>query len=167
MDARIGPLVAILRTNTRLFLNCLRNVDDATGTTRVSNRTNHLTFIAVHLVDARDYLLGTLGGERVAPFAAYELDAVSGIEEVEALPPLQEVITAWNEVSRRLTDLLGTLDAAVWNAEAPTRFPVDDPTTLGMLAFLTQHDSYHIGQLAFLRKHLGFGAMSYDEPDEG
>jgi uncharacterized damage-inducible protein DinB len=167
MDARVAPLVEILRTNTRLFLNCLRDVDDAAGTTRVSDRTNHLTFIAVHLVDARDYLLGSLGGERVAPFAAYGLDAVSSIDEVGALPPLLEVVAAWEEVSRRLTDRIAVLDGAVWDAEAPTRFPVDDPTTLGMLAFLMQHDSYHLGQLAFLRKHLGFGAMPYDEPEGG
>jgi uncharacterized damage-inducible protein DinB len=165
MDARIEPLVEILRANTRLFLNCLRDVDAASGATRVSDRTNHMTFIAVHLVDARDYLLTSLGGDRVAPFAAYELDAVSSIEEVGDFPPLEDVTAAWREVSRRLTDRLNMLDGAVWDAEAPMRFPVDDPTTLGMLAFLMQHDSYHIGQLAFLRKHLGFGAMSYDEPE--
>ena len=165
MDSRIEPLVAILQTNTRLFLNCLQGVDEPAGTTRISDRTNHMAFIAVHLVDARDYLLGTLGGEQVAPFTAYGLDAVSSIDEVEKLPSLDEVREAWEEVSRRLVGRVGEVDSSVWDAEAPTQFPVDDPTTLGMLAFLMQHDSYHIGQLAFLRKHLGLGAMPYDEPD--
>jgi uncharacterized damage-inducible protein DinB len=38
---------------------------------------------------------------------------------------------------------------------------VSDPSRLGMIAFLTQHDSYHLGQLAFLRRQLGRPAMAY------
>jgi uncharacterized damage-inducible protein DinB len=30
-----------------------------------------------------------------------------------------------------------------------------------MIAFLVQHDSYHVGQMAFLRRQLGKAAMSY------
>jgi len=166
MDTRARPLAETLRLDTRLFLNCLHGIDDESGTTRVSDRTNHMTFIAVHMVDARDYLLGALGGEKVDPFAAFGLGAVTGIDEVTDLPRLQEVADAWVEVTRRLMARLQTMEEAEWDAEAPTRFPIDDPSTLGMLAFLTQHDAYHLGQLAFLRKFLGFGAMSYNEPED-
>jgi len=31
-----------------------------------------------------------------------------------------------------------------------------------MLTFLTQHDSYHVGQLALLRRYMGLSAMSYE-----
>jgi len=30
-----------------------------------------------------------------------------------------------------------------------------------MLTFLVQHDSYHVGQMAFLRRQLGKSAMTY------
>ena len=30
-----------------------------------------------------------------------------------------------------------------------------------MIAFLAQHDSYHLGQMGFLRRQLGKPAMSY------
>jgi uncharacterized damage-inducible protein DinB len=33
-----------------------------------------------------------------------------------------------------------------------------------MIAFLAQHDAYHIGQVAFLRRQLGRPAMSYARP---
>jgi uncharacterized damage-inducible protein DinB len=32
---------------------------------------------------------------------------------------------------------------------------------MNLLAFFVQHDSYHIGQLALLRKHVGLPAMQY------
>jgi uncharacterized damage-inducible protein DinB len=38
---------------------------------------------------------------------------------------------------------------------------MDDSTRLGMIAFLTQHDSYHVGQAAFLRRQIGRPAMTY------
>jgi hypothetical protein len=41
------------------------------------------------------------------------------------------------------------------------RFPLGDSTELGLMAFLVQHDSYHIGQLGFLRRQLGKPAMAY------
>jgi uncharacterized damage-inducible protein DinB len=41
------------------------------------------------------------------------------------------------------------------------RFPLGDSTELGLLTFLVQHDSYHIGQMGFLRRQLGKPAMSY------
>jgi uncharacterized damage-inducible protein DinB len=56
---------------------------------------------------------------------------------------------------------MGELDAETIERPGAHRFPVPDPTPLGMLAFLAQHDSYHVGQVAFLRRQLGKPAMSY------
>ena len=41
------------------------------------------------------------------------------------------------------------------------RFPLEDTSELGLIGFLTQHDSYRIGQMAFLRRQLGRPAMAY------
>lgn len=52
-------------------------------------------------------------------------------------------------------------DSAELNAPSSQRFPVDLPTVHGGLGFLLQHESYHIGQLALLRKYFGYPAMRY------
>lgn len=57
---------------------------------------------------------------------------------------------------------LETVDALTLDGPPPFQFPIADATLFGGVAFLTQHDTYHIGQLALLRKHWGLGAMSYD-----
>jgi hypothetical protein len=53
------------------------------------------------------------------------------------------------------------LDAPALDAELPFDLGVNDRSILGMLAFIAQHESYHIGQLSLLRKHVGLPAMRY------
>ncbi len=53
--------------------------------------------------------------------------------------------------------------------DAPTAqgFPIPDGTAIDALAFLAQHDSYHLGQVSFLRRQLGLPPMTYDRAAEG
>jgi uncharacterized damage-inducible protein DinB len=64
-------------------------------------------------------------------------------------------------VARALRDRLQRLTPEDLDAATTTRFPTATPTILGVLAFLVQHDSYHIGQLALLRRQVGLPPMSY------
>jgi uncharacterized damage-inducible protein DinB len=41
------------------------------------------------------------------------------------------------------------------------RFPIEGDTLLSVLAFFAQHDSYHVGQLALLRRQFGLAPMAY------
>jgi len=164
MDPRLEPLTAVLAVNTLLFLNCLDGVTDEDALRRVDGRTNSLGFIAAHLVGARAYAAGAVGGDGTDPFAEL-LGSVKSIDEVERLPALDEIRAAWARVTRQLEAALDGISPEALDAEAKYQFPIEDPSVLGMVAFLAQHDSYHIGQLAFLRKHLGYGAMSYHGGD--
>lgn len=148
----VAPHHAVLRLNTRLYLDCLEGVDDAVAAHRAGPATNSMGFLALHLLDARSHLGWLVGAEAAHPFAAM-LEGVRGIDEMEALPPLDEVRAAWERVSAAVEARLA--------APSPGGYPVEDATVLGGIAFLLQHDSYHVGQLALLRKHFGLGAMRY------
>lgn len=156
----LAPHHAVLRLNTRLVLDCLEGVDDATAARRPSPQTNGMGFLALHLLDSRVFLARFLGLEAAHPFEPL-LEGVRSIEELERLPPLDAVRAAWEEVSRALDEGFGTLADADVLRPSPQRFPVEDGTVLGAVAFLLQHDSYHLGQLALLRKLFGLGAMRY------
>ena len=41
-------------------------------------------------------------------------------------------------------------------APAPRSFPIEDKTMRGAVLFLTYHESYHAGQMAYVRKCLGY-----------
>ena len=46
------------------------------------------------------------------------------------------------------------------NESSPQRFPVGN-SRLDALAFLAQHESYHVGQLGWIRRRSGLPAMKY------
>lgn len=160
MDARITSLADILRLNTRLFRNCLDGLTDAQAAVRPAPDTNNAAFVAAHLADSRFYLLKLLGAERENPLARY-LAAGRSIDDLEALPSIAETLSAWSEASHALRDRLEAMTASELDQTVTVRFPMPNPTLLGAVTFLVQHDSYHIGQLALLRRHAGMPAMSY------
>ena len=160
MDARVSPLADTLRLNTRLFRNCLDGLTDEQARVRPSPTANSAAFVAAHLAESRLFILKILGVERPSPLAPY-LTGRSSIDEIKTWPTLDEIRSAWTEASHALRDRVAAMSAAELDAPNSTGFPVSDMTMLGVLAFLVQHDSYHIGQLSLLRKCAGLPAMKY------
>jgi uncharacterized damage-inducible protein DinB len=160
MHPSVAPLHRTLRLNTRLYLNCLEGVDDQAARRRPNEHTNSLAFVALHLVDSRHFLARLLSAPAENPFAAL-LDSVRGIDELGETPPLPPIRAAWIEVSAVLERRLEALTGAELAREPGQNFLPDDPTLLGAVTFLAQHDGYHVGQMALLRKFLGLNAMSY------
>lgn len=160
MDPRVAPLAEMLRLNNRLFLNCLADFPDAKARQRPSDSTNCAAFVAAHLVDSRYYLLGALGLKEASPLKGAE-GGFNNIAKVSSYPALAEIGTAWTAVGKSLGQRLDGLTAAQLDAPLDTRLPVESKSLLGMLIFLVQHEGYHLGQLALLRKHAGLPAMAY------
>jgi uncharacterized damage-inducible protein DinB len=160
MHPSVAPLALVLRLNTELFLNCLTGLDDASAVRRVTERTNSIAFLATHLVDTRHYTAGVLGAPLPSPLPPAVARARS-LDEAGPLPCLADLAAAWEAVSAHLAVRVERLDTA-FLAQPAGAFPGSDGTVLGALAFLVQHESYHIGQMALLRRQVGLPAMSYD-----
>lgn len=163
MDPRVAPVAEIYRLNGWLFHNCLDGLTDAQGAARPTPATNSAAFIAAHVAESRFALAAWLGAPVENPLAA-ALEGAKGIDDVRELPALAEIRAAWDRASAAMTARLAELTAEELDGPSPARFPAGGPTLLGALAFLAQHDSYHIGQLALLRKHAGLPAMRYARP---
>lgn len=160
MDERLTALYQIFKLNSRLFLNCLDGMDEDQARWRPGDRANSPGFVAAHLVDARHQLGRLLGVEAPKPFGG-RLDAVRSMEDAHDMPTLDEIRTEWKAVTGNLRERLKTIGPGELSRPYEGGFPVEDRSTLGVIAFLLQHDSYHIGQLGLLRKQAGLAAMSY------
>jgi uncharacterized damage-inducible protein DinB len=111
-------------------------------------------------VDSRYYLLSSLGGKETSPLKGAK-GGFNKIDDVSTYPPLAEIQAAWTSAGEALGKRLGAMTAAELDAPLDPGFPIDTKTMLGVLTFLTQHESYHLGQLGLLRKYAGLAGMEY------
>jgi hypothetical protein len=151
----------IFNLNERLFDNTLAGVTEEQANERVSDHNNPFIWIAAHTVSARYNMLVFLGKPVTNPynhlfenFKAYD----AGLK----YPTLREVKTEWQKVTGLLKEALKSATEEHLASDSPLKSPIGDFTNGGTLAFLAQHESYDVGQLAFLKKYHTKEAMSYN-----
>jgi uncharacterized damage-inducible protein DinB len=150
----------LYQLNTDLLLNCLEGLSDREAQTRLEAGGNSIAFLAAHLTDSRHFLAGRLDHPLPNPLARY-LEDVRSIDDLSEWPSLDELRSEWLRISAHLQTVLSEMTGDELTEPNTHRFPVEDTSRLGMIAFLVQHDSYHLGQVAFLRRQLGKPPMSY------
>ena len=155
MNLRIAPLVQILQVNEWLVRKNGEDLSAADFTRRFdTSRGNSYAWILGHIVDARYLLARIIGLEVESPYT--ELFARGAPHPAaEVLPPRAEIEQHWERVSTQLIDRLGELTDTDLDADSGRDFPNGDRTVLGGLSFLCLHESYHVGQLGYLRVLLG------------
>jgi uncharacterized damage-inducible protein DinB len=162
MDTRCVPLEIIAELNGRLFKNCCDQVTDAVAGRRLSEVTSSFLFVACHIVDARSYVVGLVGGAADLPVVG-RLRSVQRLEDLPAPPTIAELLDAWDVLTTSFLKCLPRLSAQDLNRESGDKVPVRDRSVFGTMTFLLQHESYHLGQLAMLKKHLTGAAMKYSQ----
>lgn len=165
-DPRVVPLLTTLRLNGRLLESCLRDIPRNLALHRppsldgTAPALNNMVFLAAHLADARRYFANLLGPEIANPFP--ELEDGRTLDDFPELPETAAILIAWKDLGDIVAERLAAATPEQLAETAPHPFPVDDPTLLGAATFLCQHEGYHVGQLAYLRRLVGMGAMAYD-----
>jgi uncharacterized damage-inducible protein DinB len=148
--------------NSRLYLNCCEGMTDERSPARLTDATSSFLFVACHLLDARAYLVSLAGGAADHPIIR-ELRGVERVEDLAHPPSLDTLRSVWEELSRELLVTLPLMSPSGLDRESSDRMPVKDHSVLGTLTFLLQHESYHLGQMAMLKKELTGSAMRYRE----
>jgi uncharacterized damage-inducible protein DinB len=98
-------------------------------------------------------------GDRVETGWGNLFDRGTKIGDAKQYPSGAEIARVMREVSPRLHDALSTLSDE--HLSKPASLPIPGIKTLAdELAFFALHDSYHVGQLAYIRKSLGYPGLA-------
>jgi hypothetical protein len=155
MNHRIVPLLQILHIDEWLIGQSRADLAAADFTRRPADRGNSFAWIFGHIIDAR-FLMARLVG-LTATFPHADLfargQAYPTADRLPAVPDLQH---HWDEIVKPLHDRLDLLSDAELDADTGREFPHGDGSVAGALSFLTLHESYHVGQLGYLRVLLGY-----------
>lgn len=149
-----------VRRNTRWFVNALADLSDVDASIRAGEATNNTAFLALHLVDVRFFLAHFVGVVVSNPYDSM-LSNVTSMDQIATLPPVAELRSVWLDVSPPIEKRIEALTPAELAEPAAQRFPLTDATRGAGIAFLLQHEMYHIGQIALLRRYVGRSAMKW------
>jgi uncharacterized damage-inducible protein DinB len=163
------PLTQSARTtlglNSALFVKSVEGIDDAAARRPLGSSARRVDHIAAHLLDARGSL-GTMIGAAVRHDLLDLLAAAPSFDALGDRAPLSLVRAAWESLAPELARSIEALESTKLAEPAPREFPVRDPSLLGAITFLLQHEAYHIGQLGLLRRELGLPALQYPAAED-
>jgi hypothetical protein len=160
MSNSIDSLALIIHLNERLFLNSLEGFSDQQANEKISDHNNPLIWIATHTAWARFNMLGLLGKPVTNPYAGM-FENFRPYDANDQFPSLEKLKTKWREASDLLNGALKNVTPDQLTMDSQRQNPIGDSTFGGTFAFLVQHESYSIGQLALLKKYYTKEAMKY------
>ena len=152
----IANTAGSFRMNANLLEKSLEGISGAEWQACPSEASNPLIWIAGHIVWARSRALALLGAEWSKPWLTLYARGAKPASDAECPTP-EEVIAAWHEVKAALEAALEKVSAEALSAPAPERIPSFDGKLGGTISFFANHESYHVGQAAYVRKCLGHG----------
>jgi hypothetical protein len=161
MSKSINHLKSIFDMNSRLFTNALEGVTDEQAAQRQSGHSNPLIWIATHTVWARYNTLMFLGKPAKNPYEGL-FENFKPFNAADKYPTLENIKKEWATASDLLKQTLNSATEEQLAAESPLKSPIGDFTNGGTVAFLAQHESYDIGQMAYLKKFHTKEAMKYN-----
>jgi uncharacterized damage-inducible protein DinB len=156
MDTDLRYIESMFKTNTDLVKKATEGISPEHWFLKPADVSNHLMWVQGHLVWSRGNVLKTLGAEWSAPWnSLFGRGAKQAVQD--KYPGVEEIRKAWNEVSERISASLAAAPAEALAKPAPNGAPTFDGRVSGLVAFLAFHETYHVGQVSYLRKWLGYG----------
>ncbi|RME26999.1 MAG: DinB family protein [Candidatus Zixiibacteriota bacterium] len=145
---------SLVQLNTNLMDRMLDGISDDHAFTRPDGKANSAHFILGHLTASRYSMAGLLGIKE-EPSWRELFSRGAEIKDTSAYPSFAELKNAWREISEKLQDRLSRIKDEELAAPSDSEYPGVDKTVGGSLVFLHFHESYHLGQLGYLRRLLG------------
>jgi uncharacterized protein YndB with AHSA1/START domain len=150
----VKPVAFILAGNDGLADRAFIGVKPDDLWKRPTPQTNSMLWIYAHMAATRTRMLNTLGDD-YDPGLGEAFGRGAQVQDAGSYPSREKINEASREVNTRLFAKLATVGDAELSREAKGPRPPSVQTVGDALAFFALHDSYHVGQLAYVRKALG------------
>ena len=158
MDHTISAISSLFHTNDQLFHRALDGIDREHLLQRPHDGSNPLIWIAGHATTSRGSLTKMLGESVENPWSELFKRGAT-IDSNVSYPEIQEIVSLWEDVTEKLMTRLKALTDEELAQPATFPVPAGDKTQRSAIVFLNYHETYHIGQMAYLRKWLGHSQL--------
>jgi uncharacterized damage-inducible protein DinB len=153
-----APIDSIYLTNDGLFAGALAGLSEADLWYRPTESSNPILWIGGHITHVRLLVLKLMGEIHETGWGDLFARGNS-VKRSDEYPPVDEVLRVMAEISGKLHARLRAMsDEELLQTASGPAIP-NAKTLADQIAFLALHDSYHIGQMGYLRKALGHGQL--------
>ncbi|HKG45473.1 MAG TPA: DinB family protein [Pyrinomonadaceae bacterium] len=156
METDFKNISGMFRANTDIISKAIAEVRAEDWFRKPGDDSNHMLWLLGHVIVHRGHVLKTLGNQWDSSWARLFARGEQRLDDTE-YPPVDEMRNAWNQISEQLQAALREVPEEILAQPAPEGPPSFDKKLSGTIAFFAFHDTYHTGQLSFLRKWLGYG----------
>src|SRR5215213_5871151 len=156
MEADFKNISGMFRANTDIISKAIADVSAEDWFRKPGDDSNHLMWLLGHVVVHRGQVLKNLGVQWDRSWAPLFARGSERVDEA-VYPTVDDMRAAWSEISEQLKATLREAAPDVLTKPAPEGPPSFDKKLSGTVAFFAFHDTYHTGQISFLRKWLGYG----------
>ncbi len=156
MSQDFATIANMFNANAQIFEKATQGVPSEKWLTRPGDGSNHLAWIAGHVVVHRAKVGKILGLQWSAP---WEKLFARGAQLVgpEQYPDAAEIRRSFQELSAKVSTALPNVSAETLKQPVAKGQASLDGTVGGTIALLCLHESFHVGQMSYLRKWLGHG----------
>ncbi len=146
------------RFNSDLLAKMVKELSPEEWLSRPNNKSNHITWIVGHMTWSRREVLFRLGAQWSRPW----LDSFTIGARCDSnadYPSPGALMDAWRDVSALLASAFESVSEDVLSQPCPKGPPTPDGKTSGAVKYLAIHETYHMGQVSFLRGWLGHNGI--------
>ena len=154
MNPRIKLIVDLYNVNQALALKSLGQTKPENLHLRTLDKGNSVYWVFAHITVSRYTLAKALGMEEGVVWGGM-FDFGSEPQDPAGYPSIDEIKAAFLDISDKLKKRFETVTEADLAIEPPFTIPGIEKSAAGTLAFMSLHESYHVGQLAYLQRLQG------------
>lgn len=159
MTESLRNSIQILKLNSVLYKAALDGLSRQELMRSPKEDSNPMIWVAGHILYSRCRLANYLGLQQERSWEKLFARNTS-VQPEDAYPALKEILERWNEINGLLKDRFSTLTADELGRPGPFDLPVEAQNLAQGISFQGWHESYHIGQMAYIRKWLGYKSLT-------
>lgn len=143
------------KTNASFLKQGLAGIGDEDWCKRPSEDCNSIQWVVGHVIWSRARILARLGEEWSLPWMHLYARGAKCVDSPDAPSP-KGLMEAWDESCTRLNAAMENASEELLNSPAPQPGPPSaDGKLTGTINFMALHETYHVGQAAYIRSWLG------------
>lgn len=156
----INAIIAQYDLQTSWFLNALKNISEEESNLQFAENLNPIKWVAGHLTDARMTIFNIVSGEPINEEYKKLFGKGTSSQSIKKNTTIEQIRVDWTTISFELKTTLQNLSDEKLLSKPPFQTSIPDETLLGLVAYFSIHESFHIGQLSIYRKLIGKEALT-------